>query len=425
MKKACLLLFAFFLVGCGRFSDFSGDEGRWVWSNALSSVEIRSRGEIELSEDGSEVMGLAPGARLLLRERRLSRVRELEITAAPDGTPQFHYEVGGRQSEIDDEARRWMAAMMLRVARETHIGAAARARRILSQNGPDALLDETEDLESSAAAQIYIRQLVERGPADPPILQRAVRVAARTISSSSRLRKTLVTLAESQPQDSPLTVELMEATEEISSSSESRKALAEIVRRRPLDAESAIAMARAIGTISSSSERRAALEELSRAAPPQEDVFSAILRTIEGISSSSEQRRALISLIDKQTLSPFIQSETAQAVRRISSNSERLRVLERLAEVCSTEKTVIRSYLDAVESMSSSSSQGKALTALLQNRRLNDEALEAVLRTAQRISSRSVRERVSEEIERQRSNAINRGGTVSRGVRAKPQRTQS
>lgn len=404
MKKIPFLMLGFGLLlsGCGRSVSFHDDEYRGAWSNAFSSVEIRSRGEVELNEAGTEIVRVAPGARLTLRERHLARVREIEVTANADGTPRYEYEVDGRQAPYDDEARNWFAERLAQLVRETPIGAAARARRILRDVGPDALLDEVEDLESSTAAQIYITELAESASMDAPILQRAADTASRKISSSSRLRQTLIMLAEKHPGDPGLSVDLMEAAQRISSSSETRKALVEIARRRPLDSQSALAMARAIRSISSSSEMRAALEELAASSPVDDEVFSAYLETASRISSSSEQRRAMIALIDRQVLSPSVQYEAAQAVRRIASSSEKARVLGRLAAVCSTEMSVINSYLEAVESISSSSSQGEALMALLQNRHLGDEALREVVRTAERINSRSVREQVLDEAAKQR-----------------------
>ena len=361
------------------------DANHYYRSSGLSSFEVRFEGEIELSPDRESVASVAPGAWLEIRTRRLFSPRMIRVTGGADGRPQLHYWIAERTGSAE-EAREYLARNLPEAARVTAVGARGEARRLL-RSGPDRLLDAVGTLESGAAQEIYLEELVASGPLDAAVGRRAVETAGREISSSSRLRRVLTRLASTLPPDPGLTAALARACSEISSSSQSAGALAAIAEKRGVPPGSARDYAYSIGEISSSSEAATAVDRVGRFAADGASI-EALAGAAESIASSAELRRALASLARHPGIPPDALARVLTAGARISSSSEKATLLEDCAGGAAAAPAPLHAYLATARTIDSSSEKRRALAALVRAGAKGD-ALAALLKEGRRIDSSS------------------------------------
>ncbi|HET9794238.1 MAG TPA: hypothetical protein VFS34_07230, partial [Thermoanaerobaculia bacterium] len=361
------------------------DDHHYYRSSGLASFEVRYEGEVELSPDRESVTAVAPGAWIEIRTRRLFSPRMVRVTRGADGRPQVRYWIADRSGSAD-QARNYLARNLPEAARVTAVGARGEAKRLLRQ-GPDRLLDAIGGLESGAAQEIYLEELVAAGPIDAAAGRRAVETAGREISSSSRLRRILTRLAEALPPDPDLTAALARACSEISSSSQSGAALAAIAEKRGVPPAAARDYAHSIGEISSSSEAATAVDRVGRFASDAGSI-ELLAGAAESIASSAELRRALTSLSRHPGLPPEALARILTAGARISSSSEKASLLEDCAAGAAAAPAPHHAYLATAHTIESSSETRRALAALVRDG-VKGDALAEVLRAARRIDSSS------------------------------------
>ena len=164
-------------------------------TTVLTSFRVAHRGEIELDETRSRIVSMSPDARLQVAERRFFARRRVEVRPDAAGRPQYEFKVGSRQRSEED-GREFLDLVMEDVLRFSTVGEQFRARSILGSEGVDGLLEEVGRLDSNSARRIY----VEIAAASEGLTEQEgiaiVRTAGREINSSSRLRSTVIQLAE-------------------------------------------------------------------------------------------------------------------------------------------------------------------------------------------------------------------------------------
>ncbi len=361
----------------------TSDAHHYYRSSGLTSFEVRYEGEIELSPDRESVVALAPGSSLEIRRRSLFTTRILRVTPGENGRPSARLWISDRTGSAQD-ARDFLARNLPEVARVTAVGARAEARRLLAL-GPNRLLDAIAPLESSAAQEIYFDEFLKGRPLDPVVGKRAIEVAAREISSSTRLRRILSDLAVALPPDPALTGALARACSEISSSSQSADAITAVAQTRGVPSSAAPDYARSIREISSSSEKAGVIERVGRIAPDPSSI-ELLAETAESIASSSEMHRALASLAGHPGLAPRALARILSAGSKISSSSEKASLLRDCAPGAAGAPEARLAYLETAKTIDSSSELRRALEALLRPD-LGTDGLAAVLKAARGIDS--------------------------------------
>ena len=97
-------------------------------------------------------------------------------------------------------ARKWMAALIPSVIRETAIDAEGRVKRIRAKGGVDAVLDEIAHIDSGYARGVYLRALAGSGKLTSAQMTRALELVD-AIDSDYEKRNALAALAAVQPLD--------------------------------------------------------------------------------------------------------------------------------------------------------------------------------------------------------------------------------
>jgi hypothetical protein len=297
-------------------------------SVGLSSFRVGYQGDIELDREGTGILRMSPDAALEVRERRFTSRRRLEVRPDARGNPVYRYEVGARELPRED-AEEYLASIMDELVRTTTVGAQARARRILEDEGLEELLRDVADLESNAARGLYIGVAARMDGLDGERARRILATAGREMTSSSRLRATLTELAEGWPVEWDIDAALADAAASIDSSSEKGQALVELGRLRGLE-RAAGSWADATATIASSSEKGRTVLRLHELEPTAR-VTGALLDVVDTIDGSSERRRVLVELAGRPGLPVAAYSRAIALASGIESSSERASALAAMA----------------------------------------------------------------------------------------------
>ncbi len=389
MKRKFLLALALLWTATASaaitFGFEDSDEHHYYRSTGLTSFEIRTSGDIELSPDQEQVLSISPGGFLEIETRRLFMFRKLRLTAGTGGALDVRYWRGDRRGS-DADARAFLERQLPDVARYTAVGARAEARRLLAAGGPRRVLAALEDRESSEAREVYLETILEGGPIDAPTGIQLIRDAARQVSGSSRLSRFLVRLATKLPADVELTARLARACDEISSSSARREALCGIADARGLPPAAAEDFAHSVSGIGSSSEKASAIEHLGGLTSDAR-VVSDLAGAADTIDSSSERHRALSALAARPGISEAAMLRILKAGEGINSSSEKASFLSDAARA-GVSGEALRAYIRTAESIDSSSETRRALTAILRPE-LSRDGWMAAVRSAARISSSS------------------------------------
>ena len=331
------------------------DEHRMTRDDGNRRLEISVRGKVWFTDDDRGVERLEPGGRVMIEERqRFGAERMVIITAAPDGALQRTYIHDGESRPFDASAQAWLSGLLPEIIRESGVGAVERVKRIHAARGASGVLDEIELIQSSSNRRLYLTTLMSEARLNAAEATRALRAAGR-ISSSSEKAGVLIAAADRLPMtDASVRHAYVEAARSISSSSELRRALTRLLESESLQEPVLRDVLTVAGDISSSSERASVLVlAAQRHTMSSEGLRTAFFNATEGISSSSEKRRVLVALLRAQGTEREVVRGVVRSARSISSDAEKAAVLMEVPALQLKDTTTAATYLDTADSIRS------------------------------------------------------------------------
>src|SRR5262245_29869654 len=175
----------------------------WVWNHDKEgdSLVMTVRGEVEFNDDYTEVIRIADGGSLEIKELRGGVVRRIMLEAAPGGGLSVSYFLNSQNRPYDADAKAWFARILDKAVTESGFNAGPRARKILKERGAGGLLDEISRLKSDHVKHLYFQELFKSGSLDARSSTRAIGIAARQMSSDHYKAQVLAGLQEQGMRD--------------------------------------------------------------------------------------------------------------------------------------------------------------------------------------------------------------------------------
>lgn len=301
---------------------------RWTTSENGRVVRVESYGAIELTDDDRDVKSVPPGGWFELSSRNwLSLFGQRYIVLGnADGTVTRTFAMGATERPIDAAARAWIGDTLQRLVNDG-FAAEARVRRILSQQGPAAVLDAASAISGDYAQATYFRLLAASGRLDRATGERAIRRAGEEIGSDFELARVLMALIDVVPIDDAVAPVFVEATRGIGSDFEHSRVLRAFIAREQHTTAVVNAVLTSSTTIGSDFEKSRVLRELAETSALEASSVLGLIRAAGSIGSDFEQSRVLRQIAGRHELDATNRQAIVETAGRIGSEYERDRVL--------------------------------------------------------------------------------------------------
>jgi hypothetical protein len=168
------------------------ERGHMSWSNNGEKFELSYDGEIEFTDDDTDIRSLSPGGYFKISDGGWLGGRGVDIRADGSGNLTRRFRVGMIEKPYEPEGRAWLAQMLPRFIRQSGIGAQARVARILKSKGPAGVLSEISLIEGGYGKRIYFTQLFKTASLDAATVRQAFAQASREVSSDYELASLLI-----------------------------------------------------------------------------------------------------------------------------------------------------------------------------------------------------------------------------------------
>lgn len=143
-------------------TSISMNDGRYQFSQRSNGnkLDIEYDGKIEFTEDDKSIKSISRGGYLRIRKTSFGNRRSVLAEPNSDGTISYEFYEGRKKVEYDDEAKEWLADVLLQVIRTTGIGAEGRVKRFYDKGGLTSVLNEVDDIRSDYVSSIYLREVL-------------------------------------------------------------------------------------------------------------------------------------------------------------------------------------------------------------------------------------------------------------------------
>ena len=111
---------------------------------AFTSFEIEYEGDIIISDDDRDIIGITDGGYFKVKKSAFGNKRRVEIDADRNGALTRKYYVGRREQAYIPQGEDWLAEMLPEIFKTTTLGAKSRHERIFSNGGLAAVIEEIE-----------------------------------------------------------------------------------------------------------------------------------------------------------------------------------------------------------------------------------------------------------------------------------------
>ena len=381
--------------------------GNFTWSHNGDKLEINYNGDVEFTDDDTDVKRLSPGGVMRIKEGGWFGGRTVDFQVDGTGAITRRYWVGMSEKPFDPEGRQWLAQTLPRFIRQTGIGARSRVARILKAQGPAGVLREISLIEGSWGKRLYFTELLET-PLDPAatkqVLAQAGREidsdyelasllidsadkllvdngtrqayfeAARSIESDFEMRRVFSSALKHGPVASPLLANLLETSRSIDSDFEEASLLVQVAALQPLDKTTRDPFFTALDTVSSDFEHRRVLAALAKRSDPGVDTTAAMLKSAAAIDSDFEAASFLVQLAQEQPIEGPLRAPFFKAADSIASAFERGRVLKAVLHRPDVSPETVLGVLRSAQGMKSDFEVGQVLFAVAAVRPLSGEA---------------------------------------------------
>jgi hypothetical protein len=349
------------------------------WQNGWNSVEIEISGQVEFTDDDTDIKTLSNDGYFELEQHAYDGTKTFVVTPA-----RRTYSNNGSVKPFDADAKAWLTQTLPKYIRESGINAPARVQRILRQRGAAAVLTDIGKIESDGSRRTYLYELLRTGNLGAEDLREAMR-QARKISSDGEKAALLMAVAPSYR--TPATREdYFYAVDTISSDGEHRRVLSSIIQSYGTDREMIARSLRSAKRISSDGEKAGLLVEASGHALSDE-ARQNFFRATDSISSDGERHQVLSAIIRRDGQNKETLDRVLHSAAMISSDGEKASVLEDAAAYYKDDPALRRAFFDAAGTISSDGEHRRVLDALLRRPGLGAETLRDLLYSTARISS--------------------------------------
>jgi beta-lactamase regulating signal transducer with metallopeptidase domain len=372
----------------------AGQELHFQESNGFwTGLNVRTKGQIEFTDDDSDVKSVSPGGRLSIEERRGFTTRKYEVTPS-----ERRYSVNGQPRPIDEQAKAWIADVLPQIIRDSAVGADARVKRILKQHGPNGVLDEIAKISSDHAKRIYFAELFANGPLPQDVSGRAARHMGREISSDGEKARLLIDLADLYLKDGAPRVEYFDAINTIASDGEHRRVLSNVLQRDGRSKETLRLTLKSATRIASDGEKARLLMEAADVPAFDASASADYLHAVDTIASDGEHARVLLALMRLNGLSKDTLVMAMRSASRIASDGEKGRVLARASEFYTSDPALRSAFFNAAATIASDGEHSRVLTAVLAKSGLDKESFIEIIGSAAHIASDGDKGRVLREV---------------------------
>jgi hypothetical protein len=344
-----------------------------VDSNNGVTLKINARGDVEFTDDDTDVKTISSGGWIVIERREggiagyfASDVKRFEAREK-DGTLVRKYVFNGREVGAD-EGRAWLATWLPDRLREMGINADRRVARLLSKGGPGLVLSELSKIHSDFSTSRHLRELYKQATLDQPTLSRSFEQAARDISSDFELAQALKEAVERQPVDGSMPA-FINASRSIESDFEQRRVLAEALSRPGLTPATAGQLFKAAtpggsgSGIESDFELGRLLQDAARGGYVTDANVQAFLDAAHAVGSDFERGR-VVQALGAAKLSDAATADIVRLAASIGSDFEKSQAIVGLSRRTPLGAATRKALADAAMGIGSDFERGRALTAL-------------------------------------------------------------
>jgi len=360
--------------------------GTYSWSNNGEKLEVRYDGEVEFSDDDTDVKSLSPGGLLRIRDggmmTSLTGGHTAEFRADGSGTITRRYWVGSSERPFDPEGRKWIASILPRFIRQSGIGAPARVARILKQKGPAGVLAEISLIEGSWSKRRYFSELLKATTLDPSTTRHVLVQAGRELDSDFELATFLIENADKLLVDDATRQAYFEASRSIDSDFEMHRVFTAALKRGPVSPTLLLSMLNASTNIDSDFELASLLVDVAKLQPLDNTTRAAFFSALDTVHSDFEHHRVLATLTGRGDLAPETAAAMLASGAAVDSDFEAASFLLELVKRQSIEGSLRAPFFRAVDSINSSFERGRVLQAVAKRPDASPDTIVAVLRAS-------------------------------------------
>jgi beta-lactamase regulating signal transducer with metallopeptidase domain len=365
--------------------------GTYSWSNNGQKLEIRYDGEIEFTDDDTDVARLTPGGSLRIRDGGMMTSvlggHTVEVIADGSGNITRRFWAGSSERPFDPEGRKWLASVLPRFIRQTGIGASSRVARILKSKGPAGVLAEISLIEGSWGKRRYFTELLKAGPLDAATIRQVLAQAGREIDSDFELASLLIENADKLLVDDASRQAYFEAARSIESDFEMHRVFSAVVKRGPMPPALLGSLLATSRNIDSDFEEASLLIEVAKLQTLDNTTRPAFFTALETVQSDFEHRRVLSALGTRADLPQETVAAMLTSGASVSSDFEAASFLVQIAKQQPVEGSLRAPFFHAVDSIDSAFERGRVLKTVAARPDATPETILAVLQATRRMNS--------------------------------------
>jgi beta-lactamase regulating signal transducer with metallopeptidase domain len=374
------------------------DDGRRTWKASWSGdncdLSLHAEGDIRFNADASAIESISSGGYFEVNERLNDTLKQIRVTPGASGL-EYVYKINGKQQPFDAAARQWLAGLLLELERTTGFNADARVAQLMAKGGPNAVLDEINNLQSDYVRSIYFRKLLEQPNLPAPVILRIINQAAQQIQGDYELARVLMAVASKYelPDETSRTA-FLKAAGKLKSDYEHSRVLIELLKRpniSPANVEMALNSAAAMK--SDYEKSRVALALIGENSFSAKDVPN-YLKLVSSIHSDYEKSRDLIAVLQRYQLPPAAANQIMEAAANMGADYEKSRLLTSLSAKGKFDESQMTNYLKVVDSMKADYERSRSLIALMQNNTLSPASVNRVMENVSHMSADYEKSRV-------------------------------
>jgi beta-lactamase regulating signal transducer with metallopeptidase domain len=373
-----------------------GNDRHWTanWSGDDCSVDLRAQGEIKFNAEATDIQSISSGGFFEVNVRQGDTLKQVKVTPSASGL-QYVYKINGQQQPLTGDAKAWFSQFLLSLERSTGFAADARVPALLAKGGPNAVLDEINNLLSDYVRGLYFRKLLEQPNLPAPVVQRVMRQAGEQMHSDYELARVLMTVSKQYDlPDEASRAAFLTAAGKLTSDYEHSRVLIELLRRPNISKENVGMALNSAGGIKSDYEKSRILLSLMEQKSFEQSQLDFYLRLVASIHSDYEKSRDLLAPMQKYKLAPEQVNRIMDATASMNSDYEKSRLLLGLARQGKFDETQMANYLKVVDSMKSDYERSRSLLELMQNNTLTGPSVSKAMEDISRATSDYEKSRV-------------------------------